>query len=305
MNDEHIAALTGIDLNLLLVLDALLTTGGATRAAKQLGITQSAVSHALRRLRQALSDPLLVRTPRGLVPTPRAQALGPTLSRLLKELHNALQGNPAFDSTTVQCSYTLAMTDYVSLLLMPPLMARLAIEAPGVEILIRPIEADETLALERGEVDLHIGRLFPNRQGFYQQKLFADRLLCMVAKSHKPQRKLTLAEYLRRRHLLISPHGQGPGLVDVALAEQGLSRRIALRVPYFMTAPLIVARTDFVLTLPERVAKALMPMLPVRLLRPPVELGGFSLVQAWHERHHQSPRHLWLRNLVHEVGRTL
>jgi DNA-binding transcriptional LysR family regulator len=317
MHDEHIATLAGIDLNLLVVLDALLSAGGATRAAARLSLSQSTVSHALGRLRQALGDPLLVRTPRGLVPTPRAEALQPTLHRLLQELGAAVKGAPDFDPATDRASFTLAMSDYVSLLVMPPLMSRLAAEAPGLSVLVRSISNDEAAALERGDIDLCIGRLIPARQGLYQQTLFSDRLLCMVAAERAPaksapaqsasrrRRPFTLKEYLARRHVLISPQGQGPGIVDLALAEQGLSRDIALRVPYFMTAPLIVARTDLVLTLPERVAKVLSRMLPVRLVSPPLPLREFSMVQAWHERHHASPRHVYLRRLISEIGRKL
>ena len=306
MNDEHISALAGIDLNLLLVLDALLATGSATRAAERLSVSQSAVSHALSRLRQSLSDPLLVRTPHGLVPTPRAEALAPTLHRLLAELGQAVTGAAVFDPQTAQCSFTIVMSDYVSLLLMPPLMERLQAEAPGIEVLVLSIQGEEFAALERGEIDLTIGRVFPARQGFYQQALFGDRLLCMV-RSPGParQKTLPLREYLKRGHVLISPQGQGPGIVDLALAEKGLSRRIMLRVPYFMAAPLIVARTDLVLTVPERVAQLITEILPVRLLAPPLELRNFNMVQVWHARHQQSPRHVWLRRLIAEVSRDL
>lgn len=306
MNDAHIAALAGIDLNLLVILDALLSTGGATRAAEKLSLSQSAVSHALARLRQALSDPLLVRTPRGLVPTPRAEQLAPVLRRLLQELYAVVAEAPRFDPATEKCTFTLAMSDYVSMLLMPPLMARLTALAPGVDVLIRNITNDEPAALERGEIDLMIGRVFDARQGFYQQKLFSDRLLCMVASPTKSRKRaFTMREYLSKRHVLISPQGQGPGIVDLALAEKGLTREIALRVPHFVTAPLIVARTDLVLTLPKRVAKVLSRMLPVRLLSPPLPLREFSMVQAWHERHHESPRHVFLRRLISDVSKKL
>jgi DNA-binding transcriptional LysR family regulator len=306
MNDLHIAALAGIDLNLLVILDAMLATGSATKAAQKLALSQSAVSHALKRLRLALSDPLLVRTPRGLVPTPRAEALAPVLRRLLKELHAAVAGAPRFDPATEKCSFTLAMSDYASLLVMPPLMTRLTAEAPGIELVVHNVNNQEPAELERGELDLVISRLFPVRQGFYQQKLFSDRLLCMVRSTGARRRRaFTLREYLSRRHVLISPHGQGPAIVDLALGEKGLSREIALRVPYFTTAPLIVAQTDLVLTLPERVARMFSRLLPVRLVAPPVALRDFSLVQAWHERHHESPRHVFLRRLISEVCRKL
>jgi DNA-binding transcriptional LysR family regulator len=301
MKDIHIEALRRLDLNLLPVLEALLTTRSVTRTAARLHMSQSAVSHCLARLRRALPDPLFVRGVRGLEPTAWCLALAPTLRHLLGDLAEALTPPAAWEPATAQRTFTLAMTDYVALLLLPPLLEHVRQHAPGVDLVLRQVHQDqpEIQGLESGSVDVALILRPPESPGLRLQRLFEDRFVCLVRRDHPlVGRRLTLERYLELSHLLISPQGHGLGFVDSVLAQRGLSRRIALRLPYFIVAAPILARTDLLLTLPERVAREVGERFPLRQLAPPLPLATFAMHQLWHERNHHDPAHRWLRERI-------
>lgn len=301
MHDMNIESLRRLDLNLLPVLDALLETRSVTRASARLHMSQPAVSHALARLRRALPDPLFVRGPRGLEPTAWCLAMAPTLRQLLFGLAEALVPPAAWDPATAQRSFTLATTDYMALLLLPPLLEDVRQHAPGVDLVVRLVGQDvpEIHGLDDGSVDLALILLPPERSGLRMQRLFQDRFVCLARRDHPLiGKRLTLERYLELSHLLISPQGHGPGFVDIALSQRGLSRRIALRLPYFIVAAPILARTDLLLTLPERVAREVADRFPLQKLAPPLELPSFSMHQIWHERNHHNPAHRWLRERI-------
>ena len=300
--------LTSVDLNLLVALDALLGEGNVTRAAARIGLSQPAMSHALGRLRLLFDDPLLIRTPRGMVPTPRAEVLIDPIRRALDDLERAIQKRPAFDPATARRAFTIAAVDYNEMVILPPLLARLSKEAPGVDLVTRPIRMDEIDDdLECGAMDLAIGALFgEDKAGRYQQRLFTERLVCVVRADHPEVKEtISLEQYVELRHALISPRGRKGGMVEDELGKLGLSRRIALTVPHFLVAPLVVAQTDLVLTLAERLARTFAGMLPLRIVSLPLHVPGFSTTQFWHERQNQDPAHAWLRGLIAEVCKAL
>lgn len=301
MHDMNIESLRRLDLNLLPVLAALLETRSVTRASARLHMSQPAVSHALARLRRALPDPLFVRGTRGLEPTAWCLALAPTLRHLMGELAEALIPPAAWDPATAQRSFTLATTDYLALLLLPSLLEDVRQHAPGVDLALRLVSQDvpEVHGLDDGSVDLALILRPPERVGLRMQRLFHDRFVCLARRDHPLiGRRLTLERYLELSHLLISPQGHGPGFVDIALAQRGLSRRVALRMPYFIVAAPILARTDLLLTLPERVAREVAEHYPLQKLAPPLELPSFAMHQIWHERNHHNPAHRWLRERI-------
>jgi DNA-binding transcriptional LysR family regulator len=302
MNSAHDAR---PDLNLLYALEALLTERSVTRAASKLGLTQPAMSHALRRLREQLGDPILVRGSRGMVPTPRAQDLAISVRRALEEARNTLESQSGFEPLTSRRSFTLSTADLGQLLLLPPLLARLTHEGPGIDLNVRPLGPLPEI-LEDGTIELALGTSVPEIPGLYRQTLFTERFVCVVREGHpKVKKKLDLEQFVALQHILISPKGLGMGTVDRALAERGLSRRVALRVPSFLAAPMIVAESDLVLTCPSRIARALSSMLPLKVLPPPLELTGFTTYAVWHERMHHDPAHMWLRRTIVEVGQSL
>ncbi len=304
MQDTNVA---GFDLNLLVAFDALFTEGHLTRAARRVGLSQPAMSHALRRLRTALGDPLFVRTPRGLVPTARAEGVAPLVARALADVGAALAPPRAFDPKTLRRTFVVATTDYAEIAVLPPLLARLREEAPHVVVRIRPtsLTPDEDLG-ERGH-DLVIG---PNTGAqaatTHSQKLFADDFVTVARRGHPVVKdSLTLERFLAVDHVQISIRGTPGGPVEEALEKRGLRRRIALFVPHFLGAPMIVANSDLVLTLARRVAKRLAPLLDLRVFEPPIAITGFSILQFWHERRNADPAHAWFRGLIAEVGKTV
>lgn len=295
MHDVHID-----DLNLLRVLDAVLTTGSATAAAKALGSTQSTVSHALSRLRDQLGDPLVVRGGRGLVPTPRGEALREPVRRSLAELAAAL-APVAFDPRTARLELVISAADYATVLLLPALAARLSTEAPGV-VLVVVGGNDPLRALEEAEADLALGTSGPVREGFYSQRLFDDTFTCVLRRGHPALASWDLATYASCRHVLVTPRGTPGGTVDPHLEALGYKRTVVFRVPHFLAAAHVVAGSDAICTLPSRIATSIADPLGLETRPPPLLLPGFAIHQQWHERRHADPAHRWLRRMIAETS---
>jgi len=294
--------LEAIDLNLLVALDALLAEGSVTLAAKRCRVTQSAMSHSLGRLRSLLGDDLLVRTQAGMAPTHRARALAQPLSRALTELRSVVTSGTAFAPETARRSFTLGTADYGALVVMPTLMRQLQEQAPGVEIVLRPVPAALAEALEDERIDLALSPYPEPRAALAAQKLFDERFVCVLRRDHpalrKSPRKLDLATFTSLSHVQIAPRGAPGGVVDDLLAQSGAARHVALRVADFLVAPLVVAASDLVLTLPERVARVFAESHGLHIVEPPMALPTFTIWQIWHERRRQEPGHAWLRGLV-------
>ena len=295
-----------IDLNLLSALEALLAERSVTRAAVRVGLTQPAMSHALARLRKTLGDPLFVRTSAGLVPTPRCERLAEPLERILREVARMVEPPAAFDPKTSRRKFRVATTDYVELVLLPRLFARLREEAPNVNLqfVAVPSNAGSALIEERVDVVIGLHGSFEEGAGFRTQKLFDDSFVCVVREGH-PKKKLTLEAFVELPHLLISPRGASGSIVDDALAKLGLRRRVALDLPHFLVAPHVIKESDLVLTLAGRVANVLVPVLGLRQLAPPIELATFAMAMLWHERAHADEAHVWLRRMISETARRL
>lgn len=284
-----------LDLNLLVVLDAILEHRNVSRAARALGLSQPAVSHALTRLRIALKDPLLIRTPAGMVPTPHALAMQPKLRDMLSNVQSLLTSEKAFDPALSEAMITIACTDYTGLTVLPALCGRIAKAAPGIRIeVVNQKERLPVQELASGAVDLGFSIHSEDRPGLFEKKLFQESFVCLVRAEHPAIRKrLTLKQYLEFDHLLISPFGGMTGTVDDALVKIGLKRRVRMAVPQFALAPWVLAQTDLVLTLPARIARAAGE--GFRTFPPPVELPGFPFFAIWNERTQADPAHRWVR----------
>ena len=294
-----------IDLNLLVAFEALIEEGSVTAAAERIGLSQPAMSNVLARLRKLFGDPLLVRTPEGMAPTPRAQELAEPIHLALSAIQQALQPQAQFIPARSQHTFTLATTDYAELVLLPRLMERLATEAPGANLNVRPVGARvPKVELESGRVDFALGLFREVPPGVHAQTLFHERFVCLVQADHPDVRKkLSLKQFVTLQHVRLSSRGAVPGLVDEALASHGLQRRVALWVPHFLIIPIVVAQTQLIATLSERVARFFAHLLPVRVLSPPVDLPPYTLTQVWHERTHHDPAHEWLRGVLTELGK--
>lgn len=305
MNNAHVE-LAHVDLNLVLALDALLAERHVTRAAARLGITQSAASHALARLRDLLDDPILVRGPRGtMLPTPRATALAPAVHRILGDLAAVLRGDTAFDPATARRTFHLGTSDYVELVLLPRLVERLHRIAPGIDLFAHTLTDHGDAGLAAGTFDVVLGppRGAARPAGSYEKVLFEESFTCIVRAGHPlAAGRLTLPRYCAASHVLVAPRGTPGSFVDDALAAVGRTRRVALAVPHFLVVPHLIASSDLVATLAARVAATFTDALDLVQMAPPLALPRFQIALAWHERDHDDPPHRWLREQLLAVA---
>lgn len=300
MADIHHINLAGIDLNLLVVFDALMTEQNVTRAGERVGLSQPATSNALARLRSAINDDLFIRTAAGLRPTPTAIALHQQLRPALQQIQAALLDQPTFDPATSDRVFAIGMSDYGEFTLLPNLMQQLQTLAPRISVQVRSGDRQKLLSLlDRGEIDLACG-VFPEKIAWHQEQLLLQESYVCVCRQNHPVigSSLSLAEYLSVSHLLVSIKEDRVGRVDALLAEQNLKRQIALSTPHFLTAPFILAQTDLVATLAHRVALAFARNQQLKLLPLPFSLPGFSVVMRWHQSTEASPACQWFRSII-------
>lgn len=295
--------LSDINMNLLLALEALLREASVTRAAKRVHITQSAMSRNLAALRELVGDPLLIRGPAGMSLTPRAEALMAPLELGLRQLQRALGQETVFDPASSGRRFTLAMGDFVAVLVMPPLLQRLRALAPGLRLDVTPIDRRRNVELlAAGEQDMAIGVRFEPAPGLVITPQIGQRFLCAVRRDHPEiQGSLSLEQYERWPHALIGSGRDAEAVVDAALRKLGRARTVALRVPYFLAAPVMVASSDLILTCAHLVAEHFARMYPLQLLPPPIDLPPFGIDLAWHDRFDRDPGHRWLREQVAAV----
>jgi len=299
----HDVRLAGVDLNLLISLDAVLETQNVTLAAKQLGVTQPAVSHALRRLRDLLGDPLLVRTAHGMRPTPRAIELRPAVRAALAAAEVVLQAAPPFDPATADRTFAIAIVDQGAFQLLPALAARLVDDAPTVRIEVRPILAERFTEALGNELDLAIGVFRDAPVGVRDEPLWREEFACVVRRGSPAARgPFDLQRYLSLRHLFVAPRGLPGSPLDEALARRGHRRNVVLTVPHFLVAPHIVATTDLVWTAPGGLARAFAEQLPLTIREPPLAIPGFTVAMRWHVRLDRDPGLAWLRRMLHAVA---
>lgn len=294
--------LTDIDLNLLVVFDRLVQDGRVSRVAESLGLSQPAVSNALRRLRDLLDDELFLRTPAGMAPTPYALQLAEPVAQALRGLQGALNVRASFDPARSERCFTLAMTDVGEIYFLPVLMDALAREAPGVTLRCVPV-ADASLRedMAAGRVDLALGSLPQLQAGFFQQALFRQRYVALMRAGHPlatDSAPLNATQYRQAAHVRVVSAGTGHGQVDEALQRLGVARQVQLTVPHYVALGQVLGSTDLVATVPERLAERLSG--PHALVARPLtlRLPASTIAQLWHAHLHRDPGHQWLRGLV-------
>ncbi len=295
--------LRDIDLNLLVVFNQLLIDRSVSGAADRLGLTQPAVSNALKRLRTLLQDELFLRTSRGMEPTPYALHLSEPVAYALNALQTALSLRTAFDPLSSDRSYNLAMTDIGDMYFMPQLMRTLASRAPGVRLsTVRPQSTDLRQAMEDGTVDLALG-LFPDlKSGFFQRRLFRHRYVCLFRRDHPIARApLSLEQFSALEHVGVVAANTGHGAIDDLLQRSGVRRNIRLMVPHFIAVGHILRSTDLVATVPERFAELCREPFGLTLSPTPIHLPEIAINMFWHARFNQDPASLWLRQQVVEL----
>jgi len=304
-----------LDLNLLRVFDEVMAERSLTRAARNLSLTQPAVSNALRRLRDTLGDELVRRSGQGVEPTPQALALWPSVRQALRQLQAAIVPS-SFVPAEAGSTFVLAMADATAAELMGGLAIRLQEAAPGVSVRVVPLTTrDPRRMLTEGMADLALG-YFPavltdltaraqtgEPVNFAHQRLYAGEYVCVMRKGHPlADVALTLDTYCAARHLLVSFSGRPYGYVDEALSSIGRQRRIVLTVNQFFTAGRVVVNSDLLTVLPWHFVPTtgMTDQLVVRPL--PLDVPPVHVEALWHERQHDNPAHQWLRQQLLEVA---
>jgi DNA-binding transcriptional LysR family regulator len=305
--------LARINTNLLVALDLLLTEENVARAAERQNVTASAMSHSLRSLRELFDDPLLVRTRGGMRATAFAETLRGPLRRALRDLERAVSEGARFDASTAERAFIVCAPDFSSTFLLPHVASVLTEQAPKVEVEVRPVRRQGTqlllrdaAALAEGTIDLVVAAVLGEIRELRTESLYEERFVCIVRKGHPLARRkrLDLETFAAAPQLAVTiTDERSPSWVDAELARHGLSRRIALRTRYFMSAPLIVAKSDLVATCPYQLARYFAARLPIVILEPPAGLPKYSEFMAWHERFDADPALTWLRGVFAEAAR--
>lgn len=300
-----------LDLNLLRVFDAVMAERSLTKAAHNLALTQPAVSNAMRRLRETLGDDLVRRSGQGLEPTPRANALWPTVREALRQLQETLSPSP-FDPASSTATFVLAMADATAAELVPELLAVVERDAPGVSVRVVPLSTrDPRRLLDREEADLAIGH-FPavladltasaqsgGAVSFAYQRLYDGEYVCVMRKGHPlAQGDLTLDRFCAARHMLVSFSGRPFGFVDEALASLQRQRRIVLTVNQFFTAGRVVAQSNLLTVLPRHFVRVADVGNELTLRPLPFDMPVVHVDALWHQRVQHSSAHQWLRSAV-------
>jgi len=289
------------DLNLLVTLDVLLVEGSVARAARRLRLSPSAMSRALARLRSTVGDPLLVRSGRGLVPTPRALALRERVGPLLQEAEATLTPAAAPDLARVDRTFTVRASDGFVESFGPALLRRLSREAPGIRLRFIQKTDGSSAMLREGDADLETGVLSQTTgPELRTQALFGDRLIGVVRRGHPLARgRMTPTRYAAALHVHVSRRGLDRGLVDEALRPLGLERRIATVVTGFGAALALARHADLVATVPERHTGNLRA--GMRTFGLPVDTPELTISMLWHPRLDADPVHRWLRGCIRAV----
>ncbi len=287
-----------LDPKLLRLLDVLHRTRSVTQAAELLGQSQPTVSIWLARLRKGLGDPLFVRTPTGMQPTPRADALIGPVREALASLQRLAASEEPFDPARAERSFRICMTDASHITLLPKLLAHLRALAPGVQVAAARIDEHTAEALQSGEADLALGLVPWLEAGFYQHALFPQDWVCLVNARHpRIKKSLTRRAYENEGHVVIIG-GTGAELLASTLKRAKVTRRVVLELPGFLGLGAIVASTDLVATLPRQIGEALAASAGLAVHACPVAVPSFTVKQHWHARAHQDGANRWLRSVV-------
>jgi DNA-binding transcriptional LysR family regulator len=293
-----------VDLNLLELFDTVYRIKNLTAAGTVLGLSQPAMSHALARLREMYRDPLFVRLPQGLQPTPFAEDLAGQVATALQIIRATLE-KVAFDPATVQRTFRISMTDIGEQVFLPSLVKYLETHARGVKLETKVIGTSELFsALSSGDLDLAVGFVSTPAKGIAQQLLFSDNYVCVVRQSHPLVRSssMSLSEFKQLGHVVADVSGTGHyNSIGKVLASHGIAENIVLRVNHFLSIAPLIANTDLIASVPKNLANTFVKSWKLRIVQPPVRFPPFDIAQYWHERYDQEPGNRWLRNTFESI----
>ncbi|WP_447044990.1 LysR family transcriptional regulator [Vreelandella sp. H-I2] len=292
--------LANIDLNLLVVFDLLYQEQNTQRVALRLGITQPAVSHALKRLRYLLDDELFERTSQGLQPTPRASQLHPGIADALARVSSTLNLQDVFNPELSERTFNLNMTDIGEIVFLPRLLQHFSQAAPGVSLnTVRSHNNDLKYEMEEGQIDLAVGLIPQLGAGFYQQRLFVQRYVCLMRHDHPlATSDFSLEDFRTASHAVVIAQGTGHGIIEAQLARAGVDRPVRLTLPNFAAVPYIVSSSDLVVTVTDKLAEATRKRFGLTVREHPLVFPEIAINLFWHRRFHQDPGNRWLRGLM-------
>ena len=294
-----------LDLNLLSALDALLDEGSVVGAAARMGLSASAMSRTLGRLRCATGDPLLVKAGRGLVPTPRALAMRARVRASLTEVQSLLRPPEDTDPRHLRRTLSIRVDDAVTAILGPPLLNAAAREVPHIGFMFQAEGDEEVDALRDGRVDLDIGVQGPLGPELRTRALLRDRRVVLVRRGKSTRRRMGLAEFARREHVDVSRRGRRRGPIDEALSQKGLTRFVRTVVPNQLSAAMLVAQSNAISLVSQHFAASIRSLLPVEAVAAPAPLAQATVALAWHPRFDADPAHRWLRETLVALARGL
>jgi DNA-binding transcriptional LysR family regulator len=294
MNAMHI---DGLDLTQIRLLAELSRSRSVSQAAQRIGVSQSAASHALGKLRKRLGDPLFTRTQQGFQPTPFGARLGSASCEALDALLAGLASNDRFDPQTTTRLFSFFMNDVGQTVLLPPLLKLLKQKAPGASARVLPVPlSNPGAALSSGEVDFAVGFFDNLTTGFFQSLVFHERYVCIVRAGHPKFRTgMTLEAFRSVEHAVADATGMAHAIIDRFLMRHRVNRSVTLRVPGLHVLPMIVANSDLLAIVPARLGAAFAARVPIKVLPPPIAVPQFDVCIHWHERYHQDPAIRWMR----------
>lgn len=298
------SALAALDANLLVALDALVEESNVTRAARRVGITQSAMSQTLGRLRRQFDDPILVKVGRNMEPSPFARRIGVRLHAAIRELEAVVRDRPTFDASTATQRFVIATVDYLAMLLVPRLRTLVANEAPGVRLAIHALDPESvTERLAAGAAQLYVGVRSQTERALETEALHEEQLVIVVRRGHAfAETPPSVAAYAAAEHVHVSPRREAGSIVGRGLAAAGHGRRVAVEVPFFALLPDILRDSDLVATVPGRLAASFAEAFDLVVQPVPLELAPFEVCMAWHPTFAADPSLVWLREAVARVA---
>lgn len=289
------------DLNLLVIFDCIMQEQSVSAAARQLAMTQPAVSNAVSRMRHQWRDPLFIKDGRGIRPTPTAERLWMQIRQPL-EIITAALNEPDFNPATASDTLRIAMTDGTAAFLWPRLRARTEQLAPLLNLHAVPFRGDGMTQLLEADADLVFDYFAGSHRQIHQQRMFDNHFVCVMSPRHAlAQQPLTEEAFLQAEHLLVSLSGDAHGQVDTQLAARGQSRRIAMTVNSFASALMLLPATQLLCTLPWPVVAVSVRSGELAVRQPPITLPPVPISMAWHQRSHQRPLQRWLRGLLQDI----
>lgn len=299
--------LRSLDLNLLLVFDAVYGERSISRAAEKLHLSQPTVSNALARLRVRLDDPLFERSAHGMAPTPRAKKLADPIRQALNVLEQGLRDDDVFDFANSTREFVIAVEDYGEAVIVPRFVKGLAQVAPGISIHIRPETSAQLKAeLREGSVDLALDYFALGDPAYRSKVVLTETLKSLSRRDHPTlQERLSLDLYLALPHVVLSAPANAQPMIDRALSKRGLQRHVAVSVPHFISMPLMVQATDMICTLPARMAYLYADNFRLRLHAVPLRMPQFPVYLVWHKSIEADAGHQWFRNQLMEFCRRL